>query len=72
MNIAPDFTTEQPETKSAQAWVRTLAKYREPSTKRSFFELAVTVLPFLALWGLAWAACLYGPRSGPQTKVASA
>ena len=56
MNIAPDFTTEQPETKSAQAWVRTLAKYRDPDTTRSLLEVAVTAVPFLALWALAWAS----------------
>lgn len=43
-------------TKSAQEWVRDLAKYRDPCVRRSTFELAVTVVPFLALWGLAWAA----------------
>lgn len=35
-------------------WVRVLAKYREPNTLRSSFELAVTVGPFVALWALAW------------------
>ena len=42
------------EKKSAQDWVRTLAKYREPNTARSFLEIAVTMVPFLALWALAW------------------
>lgn len=35
-------------------WVRILANYREPNELRSLFELAVTLGPFLALWGLAW------------------
>ena len=39
---------------SAQNWVRILAKYRDPSHARSIFELAVSLLPFLALWALAW------------------
>jgi omega-6 fatty acid desaturase (delta-12 desaturase) len=37
----------------ARDWVLTLSKYRDPSNWRSSFELAVTVLPFLALWALA-------------------
>ena len=41
---------------SARQWVLKLARYREPSTWRSVFELAVTLGPFLLLWGLAWAA----------------
>ncbi|WP_298909505.1 fatty acid desaturase [uncultured Aliiroseovarius sp.] len=39
---------------TARDWVRTLAKYREPSTLRSSFELAVSAVPFLLLWALAW------------------
>ncbi|MCB2116378.1 MAG: fatty acid desaturase [Rhodobacteraceae bacterium] len=35
-------------------WVRVLAAYRDPDTKRSAFELAVTLLPFLAIFALAW------------------
>jgi len=41
---------------SAREWVLKLARYREPSTWRSLFELGVTLGPFLLLWGLAWAA----------------
>ena len=41
---------------SARQWVLTLARYREPSTWRSLFELAVTLVPFVFLWGLAWVA----------------
>lgn len=40
--------------KSARDWVKILAQYREPNHLRSSFELAVTVVPFLALWALAW------------------
>ena len=39
---------------SARAWVLKLARYREPSTWRSVAELAVTLVPFLFLWALAW------------------
>jgi omega-6 fatty acid desaturase (delta-12 desaturase) len=41
---------------SARQWVLTLARYREPSTWRSLFELAVTLVPFVFLWALAWIA----------------
>ena len=43
-----------------RAWTTTLAGYREPSRIRSVFELAVTVVPFVTLWGLACAAAAYG------------
>lgn len=41
--------------RSAREWLSILARYREPSTARSLFELAATLVPFLALWALAWA-----------------
>ena len=37
-------------------WSRVLAPYRTPIRSRALFELAVTLIPFLALWALAWAA----------------
>ena len=39
---------------NARDWVRVLARYREPSTWRSSFELAITLGPFVLLWALAW------------------
>ncbi|MEM9584583.1 MAG: fatty acid desaturase [Pseudomonadota bacterium] len=39
---------------AARNWVRELRKYRDPSNARSAFELAVTLVPFLALWSLSW------------------
>jgi len=42
-------------------WTRILAKYREPILSRSVFELAVTILPFLALWALAWWSLTISP-----------
>ena len=33
-----------------------VARYREPSVSRSVFEIFVTVIPFVALWALAYAA----------------
>lgn len=44
------------EKRNAQDWVKTLAKYREPNHLRSIFEVAVTLVPFLLLWVLAWMA----------------
>ena len=35
-------------------WVQVLARYRDPNHVRSVFELAVTLLPFVAIWGVAW------------------
>jgi len=43
-------------TRTAREWLSILARYREPSTRRSLFELAVTLTPFLVLWALAWMA----------------
>ena len=38
-------------------WVQILAKYREPSSIRSSFELGVSLIPFVVLWILAtWVA----------------
>lgn len=37
-----------------------LARYREPSHSRSIFEIAVTLVPFVALWALACAAVHFG------------
>ncbi|MGB3146847.1 MAG: fatty acid desaturase [Paracoccaceae bacterium] len=41
---------------TARDWVQILAKYREPSTSRSIWELAATLVPFVLLWALAWIA----------------
>ncbi len=41
-------------------WVKLLARYRTPSVRRSLFELAVTVVPFLLLWS----ATLVGVKLG--------
>lgn len=45
---APDHT------RSAREWVQVLAKYREPSMRRSIWELVATLVPFFALWVIAW------------------
>ena len=41
---------------TAREWLRILARYREPSNRRSLFELGVTLIPFVTLWCLAWMA----------------
>ena len=55
MMVSPD-NMPAAQVRSAKDWVRVLAKYREPSTSRSIFELLVTLVPFALLWGLAWAS----------------
>lgn len=45
---------------SPQSWLKILNAYRQPSRSRSVFELAVTIVPFLALWVLAFIAAYTG------------
>ena len=47
---------QQSDTPNARDWVKILSDYREPDGLRSTFELAVTLGPFIVLWGLAWYA----------------
>lgn len=49
-----EFSQPQPTTRAAKDWIKILAHYRQPSAWRSSFELAVTIGPFVLLWGLAW------------------
>lgn len=42
-------------------WTRILAQYREPILSRSIFELTVTLVPFAAIWALAWWALSISP-----------
>jgi acyl-lipid omega-6 desaturase (Delta-12 desaturase) len=44
----------------ARQWTRLLAPYRDPSSARSLFEIAITFLPFAGLWILAWTAVSLG------------
>lgn len=41
-------------------WSRRLAAYRQAKPGRAAIEIAITALPLLALWGLAWAAVEFG------------
>jgi acyl-lipid omega-6 desaturase (Delta-12 desaturase) len=38
----------------ASDWTRRLAPYRQPRPARSVIELAVTLVPFVAIWAVAW------------------
>lgn len=40
--------------RTGRDWVQLLAKYREPDEGRSLFELAVTLVPLVALFALGW------------------
>lgn len=56
-----DVQVESKKVDTARDWLRVLAKYREPILWRSLFELAVTLVPFFALWALAWLALSVSP-----------
>ncbi|WP_296473810.1 fatty acid desaturase [Roseinatronobacter sp.] len=47
--------------RTARSWLTTLARYRDPATHRSLLELAATLVPFFALWALAWMALSISP-----------
>lgn len=54
MDGSPQVDTSETPPLSAREWVKVLASYREPRFRRSLFELAVSLGPFLLLWALAW------------------
>lgn len=54
MSENSEKTGQMPAIQSAKDWVIILAKYREPNAARSWFELGVTVGPFVLLWAAAW------------------
>ena len=45
----------------ARRWVPILARYRDPSDRRSLLEIGLTLGPFLLLWGLGWWALSISP-----------
>lgn len=49
-----DTSIDTPTTRAAQEWLKILSKYREPNHARSWFEVGITFLPFVALWAFAW------------------
>jgi omega-6 fatty acid desaturase (delta-12 desaturase) len=60
MNIHATATPTTAADVGDQPWLKILSRYRQPNRKRSAFELAVTIVPFLALWVLAFVAVHYG------------
>jgi omega-6 fatty acid desaturase (delta-12 desaturase) len=54
--ITPDSRAESRD----RPWLKILAGYRQPNRLRSAVELAITVVPLIALWALAWASVQYG------------
>jgi omega-6 fatty acid desaturase (delta-12 desaturase) len=51
---------DQHPARAARGWVEILARYREPSSTRSLFELTITAGPLVLLWGLMWATLYFG------------
>jgi omega-6 fatty acid desaturase (delta-12 desaturase) len=45
--------TESLKQRTAKEWAQIVARYKNPSPARSIFEIAVTSIPFVALWALA-------------------
>jgi len=40
----------------ARDWIEILNRYRKPDAARGLIEIALTVIPLVVLWGLAWLA----------------
>ncbi len=59
MNKMFDQSVGETQPLKARDWIQVLARYRTPSMTRSIFELAVTLIPFTALWALAWISISY-------------
>jgi len=59
MNKIFDQSVVEAHKTKARDWIQVLARYRTPSITRSIFELAVTLVPFAALWALAWISLSY-------------
>ncbi len=54
MNVHSDLTHGSNDATTSRDWVKILANYREPNQLRSVFETAVSIIPFVLLWALAW------------------
>ncbi|PKA42128.1 fatty acid desaturase [Rhizobium sullae] len=54
------------------AWLKTLAKYRQPRIGRSAFELIVTAVPFVGFWAIAYFSLVYGFWYGLAAIIAAA
>ena len=56
MNGNEDAAYHRRELMPARELLKALAAYREPSSKRSIWELVATIVPFIGLWAAAWFA----------------
>ncbi len=45
----------------SQTWVSRLAPYKSPDNRRAIFEIAITLLPFSAMWIVTWALLQVSP-----------
>ncbi len=59
-------------TDQAAQWTRRLAAYRTPISSRARLELAVTAIPFVALFALAWVALSFSPWLAVALSLANA
>jgi omega-6 fatty acid desaturase (delta-12 desaturase) len=57
---SPATAIDQPLSISAGAWLKILAKYRQPRLSRSVFELVVTILPLALFWAAAYVTVSQG------------
>jgi omega-6 fatty acid desaturase (delta-12 desaturase) len=55
-----------------RALAQSLATYREPDSTRGVLELAITAVPFLAIWALIWNALDHGYWLGLLLEVPAA
>ena len=44
----------------ARGWTQILSRYKQPSDGRGIVEIAITVVPLVVLWALAWYALKHG------------
>ncbi|GAB3685020.1 fatty acid desaturase [Salinisphaera aquimarina] len=67
-NDAPSAASTTP----PRSWVRVLAGYHESRRARGVLEILITVIPFVLLWGLMWAALDAGYWAGLLLAVPAA
>ncbi|HEV7322900.1 MAG TPA: fatty acid desaturase [Ensifer sp.] len=53
------YPPASPVEQDARAWLKILAKYRQPRIGRSAFELLVTIVPFACFWAIAYLSFAY-------------
>lgn len=56
----PSTETQTPAARQSRSWISALAKFRNISASRSSVEIAITVIPFIALWGITAALVVHG------------